>query len=301
MSRSRARLAGVVAAAAAFTVGCSPPGDGREQDVRDPRPLSASLVTSVADTGRLRQREEAAVADCMARRGYTYVPQRVKVNERAVTTNPYGLLREEQARRDGYGAVGEILGGPGRNVAVAARHSVGWTQALEGTRRKKYALPTGVVLTYRPDGCVYQGREAAYGPGWNRLEYELEGLQAAVMDRVERDGRYKKALASWSACMRKRGHPYDDLQDPRRELAGAIGRTGGKDRALRALGRRELRTAADDYACERDARLHEAVYEAQRSAQNSLLDSSARADIRRYRALKRSALARKASIPVKPR
>lgn len=194
------------------------------------------------------------------------------------------------ASRGGPGSIGPAVGGACRVLR----------KPLEGTHRKKYALPTGAVLTYRPDGRVCHGREAAYGPGWNRLEYELECLQAAVMDRVEKDSRYKKALASRSACMRKRGHPYDDLQDPRRELAGAIGRTGGKDRASRALGRRELRTAADDYACERVARLHKAVYEAQRVARNSLLDSSARADIRRYRALKRSALARRRQLPVPP-
>ncbi|MFI9604779.1 hypothetical protein ACIHCX_33890 [Streptomyces sp. NPDC052043] len=277
--------------AALFVAGCSFPGsNGRGPGTYDPRPLSASLVTSVADTARLREREESAVADCMARRGFRYVPQRATVSERTVTTNPYGLLREEQARQDGYGAVGEILNGAGNDLPAATHHSARWTKELEGTHEEKFTLPNNVVLTYRPDGCAYQAREAAYGRGWNRLENELEGLQAAVMDRVQKDDRYAKALSGWSSCMRKSGHSYEDLQAPRQELARGIKATGGEDNALRDLGRKELRIAADDYACERKARLHEAVYEAQRDAEGSLLNDSARTDIRRYRTLKRAAL-----------
>ncbi|WP_369225416.1 hypothetical protein AB5J52_31650 [Streptomyces sp. R39] len=291
MRRAPTRLAEIVVTAAAFTAGCSFSGGGdRGQVPFDPRPLSAVLVTSVADTARLRAREESAVADCMARRRFRYEPERTTVSERAVTTNPYGLLRKEQARQDGYGVVGEILSGTGDHAPPAAHHSIGWTKALEGTHVEKFALATGVVLTYRPDGCAYQGREAAYGPGWNRLENELEGLQAAVMDQVEKDSRYIDALAKWSSCMRKSGYSYDDMQAPREELARDMESTNGSDRALRSLGRKELRIASDDYVCERRVRLHEAVYEAQRDAKKSTLNDSARADLRRYRTLKRKAL-----------
>ncbi|WP_344406797.1 hypothetical protein [Streptomyces longisporus] len=214
------------------------------------------------------------------------------MSERAVTTNPYGLLREKQARQDGYGVVGEILSGTGSHAPPAAHHSTGWTKALEGTHVEKLTLSTGVVLTYRPDGCAYQGREAAYGSGWNRLENELEGLQATVMDQVEKDGRYINALAKWSSCMRKSGYSYDDLQAPRQELARDMESTGRSDRALRSLGRKELRIASDDYDCERKVRLHETVYEAQRDAEKSTLNDSAQADLRRYQTLKRKALGR---------
>lgn len=291
MRRAPARLAEIVVTAAAFTTGCSFSGSGdRGQVPFDPRPLSAALVTSVADTARLREQEESAVAGCMARRGFRYEPERTTVSERAVTTNPYGLLRKEQARQDGYGVVGEIIGGTGNHAPPAAHHSTGWTKALEGTHVEKFTLSTGVVLTYRPDGCAYQGREAAYGPGWNRLENELEGLQAAVMDQAEKDGRYVSALAKWSSCMRKSGYVYDDLQAPRKELARDVESTDGSDRALRSLGGEELRIASDDYVCERRARLHEAVYEAQRYAEKSALNDSTRADLRRYQMLKRKAL-----------
>ncbi|MFD5539759.1 hypothetical protein ACFWIJ_18550 [Streptomyces sp. NPDC127079] len=291
MSRAHTRLAEILAAVAVFTAGCSFSGSGGRGHVPfDPRPLSAVLVTSVADTTRLREREESAVADCMARRGFKYVPERTRVSERAVTTNPYGLLREKQARQDGYGVVGEILSGTGDHPPSAVHHSTGWTEALEGTHVEKFTLSTGVVLTYRPDGCAYQGREAAYGPGWNRLENELEGLQAAVMDRVEEDRRYIDALAEWSSCMRKSGYLYEDLQAPRQELAHAMESAGDSERSLRSLGRKELRIASDDYVCERRVRLHEAVYEAQRDAEESALDDSARAHLRHYQMLKQKAL-----------
>ncbi|MEU2777252.1 hypothetical protein ABZ646_31230 [Streptomyces sp. NPDC007162] len=291
MSRACARLAEIVATAAVFTAGCSfSAGGDRGQVPLDPRPLSAVLVTSVADTARLREQEESAVAHCMARRGFRYVPERRTVSERAVTTNPYGLLREKQAHQDGYGVVGEILSGTGNHPPAAVHHSTGWTKALEGTHVEKFTLATGVVLTYRPDGCAYRGRETAYGAGWNRLENELEGLQAAVMDRVEKDGRYIDALTKWSSCMRKSGYLYDDLQAPRQDLARGTESTGGSDRALRILGRKELRIASDDYVCERKVRLHETVYEVQRDAERSMLNDSARADLRRYQILKRKAL-----------
>ncbi|MEU0040076.1 hypothetical protein [Streptomyces sp. NPDC006333] len=285
------RLAGIVATAAAFTAGCSFSGSGdRGQVVFDPRPLSAALVTSVADTVRLRGQEESAVVDCMARRGFRYEPERITVSARAVTTNPYGLLREEQARQDGYGVVGEILSGTGTRAPATAHHPTGWTKALEGARVEKFTLSNGVVLTYRPDGCAYQGREAAYGPGWNRLENELEGVQAAVMDQVESDGRYIGALAKWSSCMRKSGYSYDDLQAPREELAHDVDVTDGTDRALKSLGLKELRIASDDYVCERRVRLHDAVYESQRYAEKSILTDSTRADLQRYQRLKQRAL-----------
>ncbi|MEW1780124.1 hypothetical protein [Streptomyces sp. NPDC086777] len=291
MRRAPARLAEIVVTAAAFTAGCSFPGSGGQGQVPlDPRPLSAALVTSVADTARLREHEESAVADCMARRGFRYEPERTTVSERAVTTNPYGLLRKDQARQDGYGVVGEILGGTRDLAPPAVHHSTGWTKALQGTHVERFTLSTGVVLTYRPDGCAYQGREAAYGPGFNRLESELEGLQAAVMDQVEGDGRYIDALAEWSSCMRKSGYVYDDLQAPRKELARDVESTDGSDGALRSLGRKELRIASDDYDCERKVRLHETVYEAQRDAERSTLNDATRDDLRRYRTLKRKAL-----------
>lgn len=291
MRRARARLAGIVVTAAAFTGGCSFPGSGDGGQVPlDPRPLSAALVTSVADAARLREQEESAVAGCMARRGFRYEPERTTVSERAVTTNPYGLLRKERARQDGYGVVGEILSRTGNHAPPAAHHSTDWTKALEGRHVENFTLSSGVVLTYRPDGCAYQGREAAYGPNWNRLENEMEGLQAAVMDQVEKDGRYISALAKWSACMRKSGYLYGDLQAPRTELARDVESTDGSDRALRSLGRMELRIASDDYVCERRVRLHETVYEAQQYAEKSTLDESTRVDLRRYQRLKRKAL-----------
>lgn len=290
MRRGLARLTEIVVTAA-ITAGCSVAGTGdRGQVPFDPRPLSAALVTSVADTARLREQEESAVADCMARRGFRYEPERTTMSERAVTTNPYGLLRKEQARQDGYGVVGEILSRTVNHAPPATHHATGWTKALEGTHVEEFKLPTGVVLTYRPDGCAYQGREAAYGLGWDRLENELEGLQAAVMGRVEKDGRYINALGKWSSCMQKSGYVYGDLQEPRKELARDMEATDGSDRALRSLGRKELRIASDDYACERRVRLHETVYEAQRYAEKSVLNDSTRADLRRYRMLKRKAL-----------
>ncbi|GAA3905217.1 hypothetical protein GCM10022207_88230 [Streptomyces lannensis] len=293
MSRASTQLAGVVLTIAVFAAACSfPDSGGRGPVTYDPRPLSAALVTSAADTIRLQEREESAVAACMVRRGLRYLPQRAVTSERAVTTNPYGLLREEQARQDGYGAVGEIISGIGNRAPAATHHSGGWTKALEGTHEEKLTLPTGMVLTYRPDGCAYQGREEAYGRGWNRLENELEGWQALVMDRVEMNGLYANALSAWSACMRESGYSYADLQAPRQELAHRIEATGGQGKALRALGRKELRIAADDYACERKARLHEAVYEAQRDIEHTVLNAAARADIRRYQKFKRTALAR---------
>lgn len=159
VSRACARLAEIVATAAVFTAGCSfSDGGDRGQVPLDPRPLSAVLVTSVADTARLREQEESAVAHCMARRGFRYVPERTTVSERTVTTNPYGLLREMQAHQDGYGVVGEILSGTGNRPPPAVHHSAGWTKALEVTHVEKFTLSTGVVLTYRPDGCAYRGR-----------------------------------------------------------------------------------------------------------------------------------------------
>ncbi|MEU2062494.1 hypothetical protein [Streptomyces sp. NPDC013455] len=293
MRRFGAPLTGLVLAL--LMVGCSPrEAAGPPPAESDPRPLSGVLTTSATGTTRLRAAEERAVAACMARRGFAYEPERTAADARAATTNPYGLLREETTRQDGYGAVGAVLGTPPatRRASGAPGHPRKWSDALLGTRERKLRLAGGRVLVYRPDGCAHQARERAYGKGWDALQGRLEALQATVMDEVAKDSGYRTALTAWSACMADSGHAYTDLQAPREEIGAAIRRARGSADRLRDVGREELETAWTDYSCERTARLHEAVSEAQRRVEGRLLDGGDRQAVRQYRRLKQAALAR---------
>ncbi|MFI7276132.1 hypothetical protein [Streptomyces sp. NPDC049879] len=282
--------------AAVLAVACSPSGNGGREPVdSDPRPLSGALATSETEAQYLRTLEETAIAECMANRGFGYTPRTVTDSGRAATTNPYGLLREERAQQDGYGAVGEVLSRANGDPMNMASESDEWSRALDGTQEESFVLSTGVVLAYRPDGCAYQARETAFGQDWNRLQNELEGLQATIMVRVENDDQYAGALSDWSACMRDSGYSYADLQAPRTELEAGIDAADGDGQALRDLGREELSIATQDYECEREARLHEAVHDVQERTERSVLDAAARSDIRRYQELKQAALDRAAS------
>jgi hypothetical protein len=266
--------------------GCSP---GGEQPARGPvaldvRPLSGATASTHADAVRLHDREERAVAACMSARGQTYTAQPRTASARGEETNPYGLLTVRKATQDGYGIVGEYLYQRSTPVPASEPHPASWQRALTGTpaHRVSLRLADGVNLAYSSDGCVARARAEVYGADWNTVEPLAVGLANRVLGAVEKDADYRAAVRSWSSCMTEAGHPATDLQAPRKAVESRLRKAASDERALRALGNDELRTARADAECQLDTGLSEAVRDVQRAVEKRLLTAADRKTVARY-------------------
>lgn len=278
--------------------GCSPEGEpGRGPAALDVRPLSGATAFSHADAVRLHDREERAVAACMAARGQTYTARPRTASARSEETNPYGLLTVERATQDGYGIVGEYLYLRSAPVPADEPRRTAWQEALTGTpaHRVSLRLPDGVSLQYSTDGCVARARAGLYGADWNTVEPVTVGLANRVIGAVEADPGYRAAVRRWSSCMTKAGHPAADLQAPRKAVDSRLRQAAPDEDALRALGREEIRTARADADCQASTGLSRAVRDVQRAVERRLLTARDRKTVASYLADRRRALAAGAS------
>ncbi|MFF0011893.1 hypothetical protein [Streptomyces sp. NPDC005374] len=266
---------------------------GRGPAALDVRPLSGVTASSHADAVRLYDREERAVAACMGARGQTYTPQPRTASARGEETNPYGLLTVKKATQDGYGIVGEYLYRRATPVPAAEPHRAAWQRALTGTpaHRVSLRLPDGVSLAYSTDGCVARARTELYGADWNTVEPLTAGLVNRVLGAVEKDSKYLSAVGRWSSCMTKAGHPAKDLQAPRQAVDSRLRTAASDEKALRALGSDEIRTARADALCQLETGLSEAVRDVQQAVEKRLLTAADRKTVASYVTDRRRALA----------
>ncbi|NKQ24167.1 hypothetical protein [Streptomyces galbus] len=289
----RARPAVVIALCLLAVGGCSPAPAHRGDDP-PPAPFGGAAVASVEQAKSLHRSEERAVAACMRQRGFPY--REVPVG-RTVADNPYGLLTEEQAARDGYGLTADLLAGPppDPNAQLLARldpaRRAAWRDALTGTGKQVRTLsaPNSPDLRINTDGCVYLGRRAMYGSEWEQARLTVTGLTARVIDRVLADPGFRRAQRTWADCLRADGEPFATLQDARGAIQDSANRAGSDRVALQAVGRRELRLAERDAACQRRSDLAGAVRAAQKRAE-AALPASARRQVAELADLRKRAL-----------
>ncbi|OPC77080.1 hypothetical protein B4N89_41675 [Embleya scabrispora] len=260
--------------------GCSR-GPAHRGDDPLPAPFDGAAVASPEQERFLHESEERAVAACMRQRGLSY---REVPAGRAVAENPYGLLTETQAARNGYGLTADLLAGPpdDPNAELLARLDpegrAAWRAALTGTGKDERTLsaPDSPDLRINTDGCVYLGRMALYGSEWEQAALTVAGLTTRVIDQVLADPGFRSAQRRWADCMRANGEQFATLQDARGAIQNAAHDAGGDRVALQAVGRRELRLAERDAACQRQSDLPEAVRTAQKRVEAALPASSRR-------------------------
>ncbi|MGY1452216.1 hypothetical protein [Streptomyces sp. SS8] len=275
----------------ATTTAC---GDGDS-----PTPPAASQTDAVIPFGdrvpaltngeqsRLDRMERRLVDDCLAERGVDVEPLNLPsppvTGDETPAWNPYGLLTEDFAAKEGYGITGPVLRGEPPSGAEPARDTgedeEAFEKALTGTEehRKTVRLPTGESFTVNTDGCQFRAGEKLYGKDWDRLMYTYQFLANRVVEDVERTDEVKRARKRWAECMAGAGHSVPD-GSAAAELVGkrtdtAKDRAGeGDGRALRSAAEYELAMARDDARCQREGELWEAVSAAQRTVEQPMAD-----------------------------
>ncbi|MFW6691117.1 hypothetical protein [Streptomyces sp. MAR4 CNX-425] len=174
--------------------------------------------------------EELLVKKCMERGGFRYwVTQIPGVAEREgpgyviddiewAKTHGYGgrlQRRADRARRnDPNSAYFETL-----SRAERIRYNV----MLDGDFEKgtlTVELPAGGTMRTPRESCSAQAQEQLYGdhPTWFRVDRIATNLTPLYANELMKDKRLLRAVAKWSACMRKAGQDYDDPQQIRAGL-----------------------------------------------------------------------------------
>ncbi|MFP8883192.1 hypothetical protein [Streptomyces mangrovi] len=266
--------------------GTSAAGSRSQTDVVVPFGDRVPALTN-GEQSRLDRTERRLVDDCLADRGVKVepldLPSPSAAGDEMPAWNPYGLLTEDFAAREGYGITGPVLRGDPSTGAEPAR-DVGedeeaFEKALTGTdeHRRTVRLPTGESFTVNTDGCQFRAGEKLYGQDWDRLMYTYQFLANRVVENVERTGEVERARKRWASCMAGAGHSVPDgpaateLVGKRTEAAKA--RAGeGDGRALRSAAEYELAVARDDARCQRESELWEAVSTAQRTVERPMAD-----------------------------
>jgi hypothetical protein len=244
--------------------------------------------SSESDDTRERRSEEA-IARCMARQGFEYIPDPISFT---VKPGPGGsqiisqnnptfpdLPPDQFAARYGYGistapAPSQQKDPLDRNQAIVEKMSVServaYYQALYGTSIQLDSRGDLTnTITSSDDSC--EGRAAAAFPDdpaqqtqakkVDRVKTSYQSLLdrvSALNDQELADPRVRAATQTWSSCLAAAGFPgYDDLDAPRasilqkaRALMGHdLDPTGVDPTRLAALRRREISLAVADNSC----------------------------------------------------
>ncbi|MGW0430423.1 hypothetical protein ACWDZZ_25825 [Streptomyces sp. NPDC002990] len=244
-----------------------------------PAPFDGAGSATAQQSSALHRAEERAIASCMRDRGFSYLPVPAA---RPTTDNPYGLLTGAQAAADGYGLTSAALAGPAEDpneqalAPLSEDRRAAWRNALIGTGGQQRTLnaPGSPSLHINTDGCVHLGRQGLYGSAYDQAELTVEGLTAQVVTQVSADEAFVAAQGSWARCMRGRSESARTLQEARASIQDALGAIGDDRARLRELGRRELRLAGHDAACQRESGMAAAVRTVQERIEASLPEES---------------------------
>ncbi|WP_410537435.1 hypothetical protein [Streptomyces sp. KL2] len=273
----------------ATTVACGgsrTPAAGPQTDVVVPFGDSVPALTN-GEQSLLDRTERRLVDDCMAGKGVGVepldLPSPPAVSHETPAWNPYGLLTEDYAAKEGYGITGPVLRGdpslqaePDRDIGDDEE---AFGRALTGTEehRRTVRLPTGESFTVNTDGCQFRAGEELYGRDWDRLMYTYQFLANRVVENVERTGEVRRARGLWASCMADAGHPASDGSAAaelvgRRTDAAKARAADGDGGALRSAAEYELAVARNDARCQRESGLWKAVSDAQRTIEQPMAD-----------------------------
>ncbi|MEV3991803.1 hypothetical protein AB0J57_23110 [Streptomyces sp. NPDC049837] len=260
MKRTSARVAAAVLATVVATLvtGCT--GDtphprnapGARNAAATPAPAGLRPLTE-AEQLRVADAQQRLIKDCMAREGFTYhEAERLSLEE----SRTFGYVSDDVdwARAHGYGSRIRAK----HEQAKRANPNLAHRQGLPAERRAAYdkaldegvdapeltaELPTGGTVRKRVGGCVAESEKHLYGDpkAWFRAEKTAMSLQPLYVPKVMADRRFTAALADWSACMERAGHPYKNPAEARQ--------------AQPASFEAERKLAVADATCARDSRL----------------------------------------------
>lgn len=231
----------------------------------------SELDRSPDDNQLLWAAEEQLVATCMARRGFTYLPN-AKDDDPAAEPGHVAVDRRGDvaaARSRGYGIAARLQQGetpittPDRNAEPLARMTgterAAFLEALRGPAMspadpsmrqhvESVPLPGGGAAYWYRDSCLADARHRLYGDDYehNELGYGLAFLRTDLLAAADADPDYQRALNAWRDCMQKRGFSDDRPEAAAKRLAGDY--QAGK-LSLDQLRTQEVTVATADAEC----------------------------------------------------
>jgi hypothetical protein len=251
-------------------------------------PFDGLTAASATLTGRLQAADNQLTSECMRKRSFAYhVATPPAPVDAEATTGVYGLISAPVASAQGYGIADNIQSRQAADAigatVDAASQQPAYLAALTGTDQHKVTLELagGSDVSFDSDGCVTIALTELYGPDWNQVSFDLEGLSSQVEQGVEAAPSWKGALTQWASCMDSRYHvKYSDPQAARSDVS-SVAAAAIKDvptpvatQRLKDVRAGEVRLAQQDAACQQSVGLPAVAGAAQDEAQAT--------DMRRY-------------------
>ncbi|MFE9674793.1 hypothetical protein ACFYO5_11845 [Streptomyces sp. NPDC006259] len=249
----------VTVLATATLAGC---GGTRNTDAHPGTTAARPPQLSDAQHLRIADAQQRLIAECMRGKGFRYrEPARPNLEE----SRTFGYVTDDVAwaRKHGYGS--RIRAEEDR--ARRTNPNLAYRLTLSPPRRAAYdaaldggtdapvlsaELPSGATVRKRVGGCAAAAEERLYGDPatWFRLEKTVDNLQPLYVPKVLADKRFSAAVAAWSRCMRRVGHPFDS---PAAVRAAAL--RPDETIPAGAAFRRERALAVADATCARNTSL----------------------------------------------
>ncbi|MEV1288725.1 hypothetical protein [Micromonospora sp. NPDC049679] len=280
------------AIALALLAGCSAEQPaGPAPATRPLDPTAADLVARAgsyyADEQVLQDAEATLVHRCMTTRGFRRPPPAP-----AAPVSHDEEWRPDPAHRrtDGYGLARAGRGEPPDPyfVALAPAHQERYQRELVGdmARRATLDLPSGPQLSYPTTGCLAESRAQLYGDVMEatRVTSVTQDLHNTVYLAAQADPEYRRTLARWADCMKRRGHPYGSPQQARNALAAER-----RSAAPTAAQRHEVAVAVADAECAAEVALP-GTFESLLRRHAELLPEAQRAELNRLATSRAAAL-----------
>lgn len=232
--------------------------------------------------GALVAAEHRLIAECMAQRGRSYLPQ-----DRAPAT-PDSTV--EGRRAGGYGLYEQFTGAKQDVTAndahvgeLAPADQDAYEKALVGTdeERRAIKLSNGGTVSFGGGGCQAEAQRTLYGDvvEWARITYVPQALHLTMAKQVEQDPQYLAALREWAKCMSGKGFQVASPEAAQDELKDAYGRQG----ASQELRAKEIATAVADGECAEQGGIPDLVLSIKRRLVSELPEVD-RADLERVAA-----------------
>jgi hypothetical protein len=227
-------------------------------------PAGAGGALTEAERATIGHAERLLVQRCMARHGFDYWAD-PPLSAAELRTIGYVLDDVAWAAEHGYGSrIAEKARGSAADTRNAAYRDGlppaeygGYLAALAGGGEElAVELPTGVTVRSDAGGCEAEAQQELYGDraAWFRASRITDNLVPLFVASIEGDEEFRRARATWAACMRR--HGYDYAAPPEAHAAvPALARGMDRDEAFAA----ETELAAQEARCAGESGLAETV------------------------------------------
>ncbi|WP_030313726.1 hypothetical protein [Streptomyces sp. NRRL B-3229] len=222
--RATTTVGAIAALSSLVLTGCSADSGPahRTSPVARAEAASATAKLTWAQELRISDAEQHLVTVCMRKHGFDYREEKPPSLEES---RPVGYVQDDVdwARSHGYGSRIEAKEDQARlrNPNIAYHKSLSRSRqkafdiAMDGGRDAavlKAPTPSGGTISKQSGGCAGQAEKTLYGDpeAWFRSDVAVRNLRPLYVGKLLADKEFKSAVAAWSQCMNKAGHPFPD-------------------------------------------------------------------------------------------